>query len=224
MANLKLNFDEYIPLRDIVFKTLREAIITGDLQSGERLMEVKLANELGVSRTPVREAIRKLELEGLVVMTARKGAEVAPINSKDLKEVLEIRSVLESLACELACQNVKPASIKALKEINSDIEAAINEDDDERITKLDVDFHEKIYEMTNNQRLINILHQLKEHIYRYRFAYIRDIKNKNTIVEEHQRIIEDLIDKNGKAAKKDIEHHIAVQEKYILNILNTKNG
>ncbi|MCF0230248.1 MAG: GntR family transcriptional regulator, partial [Parasporobacterium sp.] len=84
MANLKLSFDDYIPLRDIVFRTLREAIITGELKSGERLMEIKLANELGVSRTPVREAIRKLELEGLVKMTARKGAEVAPINARDL--------------------------------------------------------------------------------------------------------------------------------------------
>ena len=88
MVNLKVNYDEYIPLRDIVFKTLREAIITGDLKPGERLMEIKLANELGVSRTPVREAIRKLELEGLVIMTARKGAEVAPINEKDLRDAL----------------------------------------------------------------------------------------------------------------------------------------
>ena len=75
MANLKLSFDEYIPLRDIVFKTLREAIVTGELKPGERLMEIKLANEMGVSRTPVREAIRKLEQEGLVHLTARKGAE-----------------------------------------------------------------------------------------------------------------------------------------------------
>ena len=111
MVNLKVNYDEYIPLRDIVFKTLREAIITGDLKPGERLMEIKLANELGVSRTPVREAIRKLELEGLVIMTARKGAEVAPINEKDLREVLEIRKVLESLACELACKNVQPENV-----------------------------------------------------------------------------------------------------------------
>ena len=85
MTNLKLSFDEYIPLRDIVFKTLREAIVTGELKPGERLMEIKLANEMGVSRTPVREAIRKLEQEGLVRLTARKGAEVAPINAKDLE-------------------------------------------------------------------------------------------------------------------------------------------
>ena len=127
MANLKLSFDEYIPLRDIVFKTLREAIITGELKSGERLMEIKLANEMGVSRTPVREAIRKLEQEGLVILTARKGAEVAPINATDLKEVLEIRKTLEGLACQKACMNATDKDIEELEKTNREIEEKIKE-------------------------------------------------------------------------------------------------
>ncbi len=219
MANLKLSFDEYIPLRDIVFKTLREAIITGDLQPGERLMEIKLANELGVSRTPVREAIRKLELEGLVIMTARKGAEVAPINEKDLREVLEIRKSLESLACELACKAVKESDIRKLRNINEEIGKAVDVEDIEAITKKDVEFHEVIYVMTDNQRLIQMLHQLKEHIFRYRFEYIKEMKNKRTIVDEHDRIIDAIAAKDEKKASKEIESHIEIQEKYILNTL-----
>ncbi len=219
MANLKLNFDEYIPLRDIVFKTLREAIITGDLQPGERLMEIKLANELGVSRTPVREAIRKLELEGLVIMTARKGAEVAPINEKDLREVLEIRKALESLACVLACKNVKDLNIRKLKAINGEITKAIEAENIELITKKDVEFHEMINTLTDNNRLIQMLHQLKEHIFRYRFEYIKEMKNKHAIVDEHDRIIEALSRKDAEAASKEIELHIEIQEKYILNTL-----
>lgn len=219
MTNLKLNFDEYIPLRDIVFKTLREAIITGDLQPGERLMEIKLANELGVSRTPVREAIRKLELEGLVIMTARKGAEVAPINEKDLREVLEIRKSLESLACTLACRNVKDSDVRRLEMINSEISAAVDTEDIEAITKKDVDFHETINILTDNKRLIQMLHQLKEHIFRYRFEYIKEMKNKRTIVEEHQRIIDSLKARDAKKASREIELHIEIQEKYILNTL-----
>lgn len=74
---LEIRMDEYLPLRDVVFNTLRQAILKGELKPGERLMEIQLANKLGVSRTPVREAIRKLELEGLVLMIPRKGAEVA---------------------------------------------------------------------------------------------------------------------------------------------------
>ena len=81
--------DEYLPLRDVVFNTLRQAILTGEMKPGERLMEIHLANKLGVSRTPIREAIRKLELEGLVVMIPRRGAEVAQITWKNLKDVLE---------------------------------------------------------------------------------------------------------------------------------------
>ena len=76
MINLKLNMDEYLPLRDVVFKTLRQAILKGELAPGERLLEVQLADKLGVSRTPVREAIHKLSQEGLVVLIPRKGAEV----------------------------------------------------------------------------------------------------------------------------------------------------
>lgn len=219
MVNLKVNYDEYIPLRDIVFKTLREAIITGDLRPGERLTEIKLANDLGVSRTPVREAIRKLELEGLVIMTTRKGAEVAPINARDLREVLEIRRSLESLACELACKNITSEDIEALEKINESISTAVNLDDIEEITKKDVEFHEAIYSTTKNSRLVHMLHQLKEHIFRYRFEYIKDMKNKATIVEEHKKIIECIAQKNAKSACKEIERHIEVQEKYILNTL-----
>lgn len=219
MASLKLNFDEYIPLRDIVFKTLREAIITGDLKPGERLMEIRLANEMGVSRTPVREAIRKLELEGLVQMTARKGAEVAPINARDLKEVLEIRRVLEGLACQLACMHTTRKEIDEFTAINEEIAQAIQEDDAEQIARLDAHFHERICILSGNKRLATLLNQLKEHIYRYRLEYIIELKNKHTIIDEHKRIIQDLEQQNPKAVKKDIEQHIEAQEKYILHSL-----
>ena len=110
-----VNMNEYLPLRDVVFNTLRTAIITGEFAPGERLMEIALAERLGVSRTPVREAIRKLELEGLVVMIPRRGSEVARITEAGLKEVLEVRCALEEFAVELACQRSDKASIEKLK-------------------------------------------------------------------------------------------------------------
>ena len=88
--NLQVNINEFLPLRDVVFNTLRQAILTGELKPGERLMEIHLANKLGVSRTPIREAIRKLELEGLVTMIPRRGAEVAQITEKSMNDVLEV--------------------------------------------------------------------------------------------------------------------------------------
>ena len=117
-GELKMDVNEYLPLRDVVFNTLRQAILKGEMEPGERLMEIQLAQKLGVSRTPIREAIRKLELEGLVVMIPRKGAEVAHITEKDMRDVLEVRSTLEELAVELACKHVTPERVQELKAAN----------------------------------------------------------------------------------------------------------
>ena len=96
MSGFELEMNEYLPLRDVVFQTLRQAILRGELKPGERLMEIHLAQKLGVSRTPVREAIRKLELEGLVLMIPRKGAIVAEITVQDLEDVpVEVKEKLE---------------------------------------------------------------------------------------------------------------------------------
>lgn len=109
-----INDEEYLPLRDVVFNTLRQEILTGKLKPGERLMEIHLANKLGVSRTPIREAIRKLELEGLVIMIPRRGAEVAQITWKNLKDVLEVRRALDVLAIELACDRMTEEELLSL--------------------------------------------------------------------------------------------------------------
>ena len=122
---LKVNMNEYLPLRDVVFNTLRQAILKGELEPGERLMEIQLADRLGVSRTPIREAIRKLGLEGLVLMIPRKGAEVARISEKSLREVLEVRRSLEELATELACQRMEDEALLELEEAQENFRSAV---------------------------------------------------------------------------------------------------
>ena len=117
-GELKMDVNDYLPLRDVVFNTLRQAILRGEMEPGERLMEIQLADKLGVSRTPIREAIRKLELEGLVIMIPRKGAEVAHITEKDMRDVLEVRAALEELAATLACRNVTPEFYKLTKSVS----------------------------------------------------------------------------------------------------------
>ena len=116
MENLELNANAYLPLRDVVFNTLREAILRGDLKPGERLMELQLASSLGVSRTPIREAIRMLQQEGLAVTVPRKGAEVAKMTEKDMEDVLKIREALEILAVQLACDNIENEQLMLLEE------------------------------------------------------------------------------------------------------------
>ena len=149
-GDFQLEMNEYLPLRDVVFQTLRQAILKGELKPGERLMEIQLAQKLGVSRTPVREAIRKLELEGLVLMIPRKGAEVAEITIKDLEDVLEVRAALEELAVCDACENITEEQILALKEAADNFQAALESDDLVKCAETDMAFHEIIYSATNN--------------------------------------------------------------------------
>ena len=114
--DFSMQMNEFLPLRDVVFNTLRQAILTGELKPGERLMEIHLANKLGVSRTPIREAIRKLELEGLVTMIPRRGAEVAQITEKSMNDVLEVRRALDALCVELACERITQEDMGRLKQ------------------------------------------------------------------------------------------------------------
>ena len=168
MKELSMAIDNYLPLRDVVFNTLREAILKGDLEPGERLMEIALAQKLGVSRTPIREAIRKLELEGLVVMTPRKGAVVAEITLEDLTDVLEVRKNLEELAVVLSCKKSTREDIEEMCRCNEAFKKALLSDDLTVMAEADVTFHDVIYKTTGNKRLIQILNNLREQMYRYR--------------------------------------------------------
>jgi DNA-binding GntR family transcriptional regulator len=219
-GELKMDVNDYLPLRDVVFNTLRQAILRGEMEPGERLMEIQLAQKLGVSRTPIREAIRKLELEGLVVMIPRKGAEVAHITEKDMKDVLEVRSTLEELAVKVACKNVTDEKIAELKAANKVFESAIVSKDVVNIVEADVKFHDIIYAMTDNARLIQIINNLREQMYRYRLEYVKDARTHSILISEHNDIIRQMHDKNIEAAKNVVRQHIINQEKGIIRLLN----
>ncbi len=219
-GELKMDVNDYLPLRDVVFNTLRQAILRGEMEPGERLMEIQLAQKLGVSRTPIREAIRKLELEGLVIMIPRKGAEVAHITEKDMKDVLEVRATLEELAVSLACKNVSEEKIAELKAANKAFEASIVSKDVVNIVDADVKFHDIIYSMTNNARLIQIINNLREQMYRYRLEYVKDARIHSVLINEHNDIIKQLEDRNIERAKEVVHQHINNQEKGIIRLLN----
>ena len=219
-GELKMDGNEYLPLRDVVFNTLRQAILRGEMEPGERLMEIQLAQKLGVSRTPIREAIRKLELEGLVIMIPRKGAEVAHITEKDMRDVLEVRATLEELVVALACKNVTDEKLAELKAANKLFETAIVSKDVVNIVDADVHFHDIIYTMTDNARLIQIINNLREQMYRYRLEYVKDARTHSILISEHNDIIKQLKDRNVEQAKKVIYQHINNQEKGIIRLLN----
>ena len=210
--NLKVNMNEYLPLRDVVFNTLRQAILKGELKPGERLMEIQLADRLGVSRTPIREAIRKLELEGLVLMIPRKGAEVAQISEKSLRDVLEVRRSLEELAIELACQRMDEEQVGELERAQEAFREAIKEGNTMRIAELDENFHHVIFTGTGNDKLMQLLNNLREQMYRYRVEYIKDAGKHQILVVEHERILKAVKEHHIGEAKAAIREHIDNQE------------
>ena len=220
---LEIRMDEYLPLRDVVFNTLRQAILKGELKPGERLMEIQLANKLGVSRTPVREAIRKLELEGLVLMIPRKGAEVAEITRQDMEDVLEVRTALEELAVKDACDHITDAQLSELKKASNEFKKALLEGKD-LVTCADADmhFHDVILSATNNRRLIQMLNNLSEQMYRYRMEYLKDERTHKTLIEEHDAIRRALKKHDKVKAGAAIRVHIDNQKRSILESLTEK--
>lgn len=216
---LRITMDDYLPLRDVVFNTLRGAILRGDLKPGQRLMEIQLANQLGVSRTPVREAIRKLELEGLVKMVPRKGAEVAQISEKHLRDVLEVRSALEELAGELACERMTDGELAELKRVNGQFMQVIDSDDITEIANADEAFHMVIYLATGNERLSQLVNSLREQMYRYRLEHIKDKSKHPDLVREHEEIIQALENRDPQQSRLAIRRHIQEQVESVLELL-----
>ena len=141
-----IQLDSYQPLREVVCETLRDAVRRGILQPGERLMEIQLAEDLGVSRTPVREAIRKLEMEGYVIMMPRRGTYVADLSIRDINEVFEIRTSLESLASGLAAERIDEDELEKLQRLLVEIGAYIKSGDMESIVRTDTEFHDLLYQ------------------------------------------------------------------------------
>ena len=200
--NLTLNMDAYLPLRDVVFNTLREAILKGELKPGERLMELQLASKLGVSRTPIREAIRMLEQEGLAVTMPRKGAEVAKMTLKDMED---------ELAAKIACKKISDEQLANLKTIKDEFKRSMDSGDVKKIAEEDVKFHDAIYEATSNAKLVSMMNNIREQMYRYRVEYLKDPKNYPMLVKEHDAIYRALEARNMELVTTEMHTHVANQ-------------
>ena len=207
-TDFEVTMNEYLPLRDVVFNTLRQAILRGELKPGERLMEIQLANKLGVSRTPIREAIRKLELEGLVLMIPRKGAEV--------------RCALEELAVQLACDRMDEEGVRELRAAAETFESILNSDDITQIAQADVAFHDIIYAATDNRRLIQLLNNLREQMYRYRIEYLKKKECYPQLLNEHQTIIDAIAGHDKELATKFTSQHIKNQAETVVGTIREK--
>lgn len=221
-SEFSVHMDEYLPLRDVVFNTLRQAILKGELKPGERLMELALAERLGVSRTPIREAMRKLELEGLVVMIPRRGAQVANITEKDLNDVLEVRIALENLAIEKACKCMDEEQLGRLWMAAKEFERTMADGNLVHLAEADVAFHEIIYRAADNVRLNQVLNNLREQIYRYRVEYLKEEETRNLLVREHEEMYQAIKERDVEKAQEISFRHLENQRKAIISSIEVE--
>lgn len=220
---IPIKLDNYKPLREMVFESLREAIIQGRLRPGERLMEIQLAEEMGVSRTPVREAIRKLELEGFVVMVPRKGAYVAGISVKDIVDIFEVRAALEGLAAGLSAERITDEEMDQLERSIHKINVS-DEHDLKGIVEGDKTFHALIYKSSRNQRLEQIIMNLQEQINRCRMTSLAQPGRLKIALDEHTKIVEAISDRNVELAQQLATEHIENAEQILLNALREEEA
>jgi DNA-binding GntR family transcriptional regulator len=221
LSKVKLN--DYKTLREVIFNTIREAIIMGELKPGERLMEIHLAEKMGVSRTPVREAIRKLELEGLVTMIPRKGAHVAQLSAKDIMDVLEVRATLDGLASALSAERIRDNELKDLDNTRKQFATYAGKGNLVGSIKKDVEFHDVIYRSSRNERLIQIVNNLREQVQRFRVIYMKDYSSYADLIKEHSEIYEAIATRDIERARKAAQAHIINQEAAIIKAINRNN-
>lgn len=217
-----VSVNEYLPLREVVFNNLRDAILNGELKPGERLLENQLADKLGVSRTPVREALRMLEQENLVALVPRKGAQVLDLSAIDIKNVLEIRNALEAVGIRHACKNMTSDKLEELKEYNRRFEQAFEDKDYEAVAKNDECFHDIIFASANNDKLVQIIGNMRAQVYRYRMAYLKVFETRTAVINHHRGIVAAIENHVAEDGMKVMSEHIEHQTQVILKSLKTK--
>lgn len=212
----QLEIRNYKPLGEVVFEYLRSSILNGDLKPGERLMEIQLAEQLGVSRTPVREAIRKLEKEKFVEMIPRKGAYVADLTAKDILDVLEIRTILEGFASSLAAIRMTDEEVDALEQTLIDFNEFLEDLDRPGMIEKDNQFHDMIFEATRNNKLIEIVQDLHDQFQRFRLIYFNEFDNFYDLRDWHQKIFDAIKVKDEASARHYAEEHIREIQKSVV--------
>ena len=216
----QIRLDSYKPLRELVFENIRQAIVKGIFAPGERLMEIQLADDLGVSRTPVREAIRKLELEGFVVMIPRRGTYVANLSIKDINDVYEIRISLDVLAAGLAAERIEPEELEELNRLLLEISEAARTGPMDKIVRLDTAFHDVLYKASRNDRLRNIINNLREQITGIRGTSMRYPGRLADTLEEHRALVDSIAARDSERAQAAARIHLENAEHTLLKAMS----
>ncbi|MEA4922336.1 MAG: GntR family transcriptional regulator [Eubacteriaceae bacterium] len=205
---LNLDIKNHRPLREIVYEELKMQILKGQIVPGTRMMEVEMAEDMGVSRTPIREAIRKLEKEGLVTIEPRRGAYASQISQKDMIEILEVRQNMEGLAAFYAATRMSREGKQKMREAADGYDRAVKEGNTHDMIKYDTEFHHIIVEGADNKILVNMVEQLQELVLRFRYLYYDSFKRGEKMPAEHHLIMEGIVSGAADDARYAADIHI----------------
>ncbi len=213
----KFDLQNHRPLREIVYEELKRQLLVGEISPGTRMMEIELAEDMGVSRTPVREAIRKLEKEGLVTMEARRGAYASEVSVEDMLDVLEVRQDLEAMAASLAAQRITEEEKELLSRATENYREAVESEKTEDIIRCDEQFHQMIVNCSRNKTLIKLFSQVQELALRFRYLYYDDFSRYENMPVDHKRIEEAIMSGNTEKAKAYANDHVLKLKRFVLD-------
>ena len=212
------------PLGQHVFDNLKQAIIRGNIAPGEWLVESHIAEMLGISRTPVREAIHKLERERLIARQPRGGFTVLGLKRGDIEETFGIRSVLEGYAASLATLNHQPKELIALEEKNEEYKHCLNKKQLQALPEINTEFHELLYDLSKSPRLIHMINGLRDQIFRFRQMILKNYKFAVISNEDHIQMIEFMRKRDADKVESLVREHILRGRDAVLREFGNRDG
>jgi DNA-binding GntR family transcriptional regulator len=209
-------------LREEVYESLKKSILHGKLKGGQRLIEETLADQIGISRTPVREAFHKLERDDLVTKLPKGGFAVREFTKEDVDEIFGIRSALESYAAYLATLHISSEKISQLEKKVKESEDALAKGDDEKLVQLNTEFHDLIYKSSKSKKLTEMINNFRDYFYRYRSLLLRTEKGTNYSIDDHRRMLEAMRKKNPRLVERLVRIHLVRGKDIILKEVSEK--
>ena len=221
--NADLPLTECKPIRDTAYETLKHAIITGELSPGTRIIETYFAEKLHISRTPLREALRQLEIDGLVEYRERKGVIVSAFTLEDIEEIFMIRNALMMLIIPSVIENVTDKEIQQLTEILSKMDISQKNEDADALAAYNRSFHRTIEHISNKIRILRVIDSQEEYIMRFSAMAIASIVRRSDAHQEHHQMVKLLIEKDTEAFSTLMKKHLNESKETCLAAVGQKN-
>jgi len=206
-------------LREEVYESLKRSILHGKLKAGQRLIEEQLAHQIGISRTPVREAFHKLEKDDLVTRLPKGGFAVRQFTKGDVEEIFGIRSALESYASYLATHHMTAERVSTLEKKLDELEKALEHEDANKVVQLNTEFHNLLYKSCKSKKLMDMINNYSDYFYRYRAGYPNTEDLKYT-VHDHRSMLEAMKKKNPRLVERLVRSHLEKTKELVLKTID----